>query len=366
MNLWVCPVRRSGQHCCDSMTQAAEGAPDLSASEPVIWANAEATTALLRQLLDQPTSAHLIEPSLFPPDGLRDVHVVALYARTSNLQRDFGASHGSRALCIRTWLFHLLGGQKAGLSQLINTSSDGEARWTGVGCERLAATFKKAERGSRDAVVKALRVHAASDVDSYAAVAEARKAYHAVVRAPSKGWLDSACRRWKAVTVKPNSVPLGTSKLAGTKRAISPNTSLSSSRPRGVGSSPSKRVVAPLNDQNTAPERGYLCKLQPGGQPERPPPPPPPPSPMQLAVEQPPAPQTPRTIAAPSPIPPTSDTPVSLPPPLLLDRDPSAASTPTMPEQPSPIPAMPSLSSVPSPQLAAASPPTLSTAVSAT
>jgi hypothetical protein len=42
-------------------------------------------------------------------------------------------------------------------------------------------------------------------VDSYAAVAEARKAYHAVVRAPSKGWLDSACRRWKAVTVKPNS-----------------------------------------------------------------------------------------------------------------------------------------------------------------
>ena len=163
-------------------------------------------------------SVHDIDVDLLPSSGLRDVHVVALYARTKTLQRDFGTDHDSRQFAMRVWLFHLLGGRQAGLVQLQAATAedrrDAEVRWTGEACGRLANALVAEEKQRKKQMAAAIKAADATNVDAAPStgsrLSAARAAYDGCVSSPAHVFLDTVRRRWKVGSATAvNSVPLG-------------------------------------------------------------------------------------------------------------------------------------------------------------
>ena len=80
------------------------------------WAMRDDVRMLLQKLLDRPYDEVLGVASVLPFGGLLDRHLVQLDALASHLETHFEASHNSSIFAMHVWLYHLLGGRRAGLT----------------------------------------------------------------------------------------------------------------------------------------------------------------------------------------------------------------------------------------------------------
>lgn len=106
------------------------------------WAKSDDLRMLLQKLLDRPHDDVLGVASAHPFGGLLDRHVVQLDALASDLKTHFTVAHNSHQFAMHTWLYHLLGGQQAGLTAPTDDRRAPMTRAIGTLCSRHAKEYR--------------------------------------------------------------------------------------------------------------------------------------------------------------------------------------------------------------------------------
>ena len=108
------------------------------------WAMRGDVRMLLQKLLDRPYDEVLGVASVLPFGGLCDRHLVQLDALASHLETHFEASHSSSQFAMHVWLYHLLGGRRAGLTAAPTDDRRADVtREIGTLCTRHAQQYGK-------------------------------------------------------------------------------------------------------------------------------------------------------------------------------------------------------------------------------
>ena len=106
------------------------------------WAKNDDLRMLLQRLLDRPHDDVLGVANVHPFGGLLDRHVVQLDALASDLEAHFEVDHDSYVYAMHTWLYHLLGGQQAGLTAPTDDRRAPMTKTIGVLCSRHAEKYR--------------------------------------------------------------------------------------------------------------------------------------------------------------------------------------------------------------------------------
>ena len=113
------------------------------------WTSCPETLSFLQGLLDDPLAEVFGVGSVLPSGGLRDGHLAELFALADSLQANFTVEHGNRSYALHVWLYHLLGGARAGLLAPTIDLRANASRRVGKACETVAANYDASVRRAK-------------------------------------------------------------------------------------------------------------------------------------------------------------------------------------------------------------------------
>jgi hypothetical protein len=177
------------------------------------WARSRPVLDWLQERLRAPLAAAVDASGILPPGGLLDVHVVELVALSREMSTLFQVDHACRSYALHVWLWHLMGGQRAGFQAPSTDRRAKESNRIGERCESIFKEHGAALVAKWKALAKAERAGAG--------VAATREAYRAVVRSTSAAGIGKLLAALPAAAAE---------RAAGGKRRAEPATAVAPKR----------------------------------------------------------------------------------------------------------------------------------------